>query len=246
MCVPDGVKGRTMSTKEPKLDGKILSLIRKRPVTPTPALDKIERYWNVVRGNRLVPSRVEIDPRGLEGALGHTFILERITGGLARFRIAGSQISEITGLELRQMPVSALFSANSRDILSEALIAVFEDPACIKLRIESRGGFGRETLTGEMMLLPLRSDTGQIDRVLGGISLNGKIGRTPRRLDILGQSRQTLVGYAGPEETNAFTNPPLHAERPPLGAAPGNFARRRSDPQPRLGGAHLKLVVDND
>ena len=236
-----------MSTEEQSPDGKILSMVHSRTVSPTPALDKIERYWNVVRANRLVPSRSEIDPRGLEGVLGHTFILERITGGLARFRIAGSHISDITGLELRQMPVSALFMPNSREILSDALISAFEDPAAIRMRLESKGGFGRERLGGEMILLPLRSDQGQIDRILGGISLDGKIGRRPRRLEILGQSRQSLVGYAGPNKTETPITTKGPSFRPPHSAPAGPRFGERSiarDPSD-LGGSHLKLVVDN-
>ncbi len=240
-------KGTKMSNEEQSPDGKILSMVHNRAVSPTPALDKIERYWNVVRSNRLVPSRSEIDPRGLEGVLGNTFILERITGGLARFRIAGSHISEITGLELRQMPVSALFLPDSREILSDALIATFEDPAAIRMRLESKSGFGREKLTGEMILLPLRSDQGQIDRILGGIALDGKIGRRPRRLEIMGQSRQSLIGYAGPETIEKQVRTTKVPAFRPSASAP--VAPRKGDTMateaPSLGGSHLKLVVDN-
>jgi|GEM_PF-388737 len=183
----------------PGSDDNIFSLVTNRAEKTAPALDKIERYWNEVRAKRLVPSRCEIDPRGLEGVLGHAFILERIAGGLARFRIAGSHLSDLTGLELRQMPISALFLPGSRDILSEALTAAFDQPAVIRLRIQSASGFGRDHLFGDMILMPLRSDLGDIDRILGGMVLDGNIGRTPRRLDILSQTRQSLTGYAGPQ-----------------------------------------------
>lgn len=241
-----------MSKEEQSTDGNVLSMVRTRAVTPTPALDKIERYWNVVRANRLVPSRCEIDPRGLEGVLGNAFILERITGGLARFRIAGSHISDLTGLELRQMPISALFMPTSREVLSDALMATFEDPASIRMRIESKGGFGRETLTGEMILMPLRSDLGVVDRVLGGIVMDGKIGRTPRRLEITSQSRQSLVGYAGPAHAKPELNSVISPKAPagPIGSVP-NVPRKAapsetSSERPNQGGLHLKLVVDND
>lgn len=240
-----------MSNEEQKSDGNVLSMIRQRTVTPTPALDKIERYWNVVRTNRLVPSRCEIDPRGLEGVLGNAFILERITGGLARFRIAGSHITELTGLELRQMPISALFMPTSREVLSDALVATFEDPATIRMRIESKGGFGRENLTGEMIFMPLRSDMGQIDRVLGGIVMDGKIGRTPRRLEITSQSRQSLVGYAGPSHAKPTSVPnvpkPAKTERGSFPMPPNASPMpppRQPDPKPR-DRSHLRLIVDN-
>lgn len=241
------MEGKKVSTNEKSPDGNILSLIRRRTAKPMASLDKIERYWNVVRANRLVPSRCEIDPRGLEGVLSNAFILERITGGLARFRIAGSHINELTGLELRQMPLSALFMPNSREILSEALLAVFDEPAMVRLRIESKGGFGREKLSGEMILLPLRSDMGQIDRVLGGIVMDGKIGRTPRRIEILGQSRQSLVGYAGPQHAPA-NEVPNQPAKPVFSASSlirneGATPNAPDAPLPERG--HLRLVIDN-
>lgn len=204
---------------------------------PWPSSDqkvaRIERYWNEVRGNRLVPSRCEIDPRGLEGVLSHAFILERIAGGLARFRIAGSHLSDLTGLELRQMPVSVLFTTSSRGVLSETLVSVFDDPSLVHMTIASPEGFGRDTLGGALVLLPLRSDFGDIDRVLGGLVMDGTPGRAPRRIEILSQRRTTLTGYAGP----------AHGHRPvsrPVMADPD-----RAD-TPVAAQSHLRLVVSND
>ena len=64
----------------------------------------------------------------------------------------------------------------------------------------SPAGFGRARLEGEMILAPLRSDLGDIDRVLGGIAYDGRVGRTPRRIEILGQERPSMTGYAGPAQ----------------------------------------------
>lgn len=208
----------------------------------TAKIDRITNYWDAVRGKRLVPSRSEIDPRGLDGVLGHAFILERITGGLARFRIAGSHLSDLVGLELRQMPLSALFLPGSREILSDALHAVFDEPAVIRMAISSPGGFGRTALEGELVLLPLRSDLGDIDRVLGGIVLDGKVGRTPRRIEIVGQSRQSLTGFAGP----AYAPRPASADI--VKAADRRRSTRRKLPgveAPAVHG-HLRLVISND
>ncbi|MCG6882893.1 MAG: PAS domain-containing protein [Silicimonas sp.] len=201
-------------------------------------IDRIESYWNSIRANRLVPSRCEVDPRGLEGALGHAFILERIAGGLARFRIAGSHLTDLAGLEMRQMPLSVLFAPGSRDQLSEALYSVFDDPAVIRMAVASPAGFGRERLEGELILLPLRSDLGDIDRVLGGLVLHGEIGRAPRRVEILGQTRRSMTGYAGP----AHVHPPSSQAGP---VEPSRPTRTRTPEQPK-GRRHLRLVVTND
>lgn len=217
----------------------------------TQNLQAFEEYWNKVRGNRLVPSRCEIDPRGLEGSLSHAFILERITGGLARFRIAGSHLSDLTGLELRHMPISALFGPSSRELLSNALNAAFDEPAIIRMKISSPGGFARSELSGEMVLLPLRSDLGDIDRVLGGIVLDGQIGRTPRRIEIVSEKRQTLVGYAGSVHQDSVDEIPMpkklerSQERAKMRLRE-SIARTRTAPEANLDRSHLRLVVNND
>lgn len=221
-----------MSTNDAGNGNNIYSLDAGR-ISGSPKLDKLERYWNSVRGNRLVPSRCEIDPRGLEGVLPNAFILERIAGGLARFRIAGSHLTEATGFELRHMPISALFKPPSREILSDAMQAVFDDPASVRFQIESQAAFGRERLAGEMILLPLRSDLGDVDRVLGGIALEGKFGRTPRRLDVISQSRRSLVGYAGPQHATDTE------EKRPADAP------TQEPPVPKPERSHLTLVIDN-
>lgn len=204
-------------------------------VQPDPALAKIEAYWSDLRRGRLVPSRAEIDPRGLEGVLGHAFILERLTTGLARLRIAGSHTTELLGMEARGMPLSAIFGAASREALADALQAVFDEPATLRFSVLSPSGFGRAEVTGNMVLLPLRSDLGDITRVLGGVSLKGPFGRTPRRLEIAGQSRRSLIGYAAPPgETTGLSG----SFTPPNAPAPPGKPRTRSD--------HLRLVVVNE
>ncbi len=237
-----------MSSNDFTGDSNVMSLGASADVAQT--LKKFERYWNEVRGNRLVPSRCEIDPRGLEGVLSNAFILERITGGLARFRIAGAHLSDLTDLELRQMPISALFLPNSREVLSDALQAAFDEPAIVRMSIQSPAGFGRSQLNGQMILLPLRSDMGDIDRVLGALVLDGKIGRTPRRIEILSQSRQSLVGYAGPKHAHDALPRSTPKAKPTNEAAKRRIkeriARINETPTANADRSHLKLVVNND
>ena len=221
-------------------EDNILAL-EQRP-RPSVKIDRIESYWNSVRGKRLVPSRCEIDPRGMEGVLGHAFILERIAGGLARFRIAGSHLTEVAGLELRQMPLSALFLPGSRQILSDALEAVFDEPAIVRLSITSPAGFGREALTGELILLPLRSDLGDVDRVLGGLVFEGKIGRTPRRIEIVSQTRTSLTGFAGP----AHVGDVARDAKTPSSKNPVAATLAQERPQQPVKRGHLTLVISND
>ena len=229
-----------MSDRDHPNDSKLVDLSGVRAASPDASLARIERYWNDVRGHRLVPMRAEIDPRGLTGALAHAFVLERISTGIARFRIAGSHLTGLMGLEVRGMPLSAIFVPEARQVLSASVAAAFDDPSIIRLSLEADAGFGKPAMSGDMILLPLRSDLGEISRILGAVALQGQPGRTPRRLKVTGEARSGLTGVGGPEaNVSREFEEPLDADRPGGRAVQvSDIARERRH--------HLRLVVDNE
>ena len=174
----------------------LVSLEEHRLARRHPALVQVEGYWEALKGGRLVPDRAEVDPRGLAGALEHAFIVERIAPGLARFRVAGMHLSDLMGLEVRGMPISATFTPDGRPELSRALEAAFNEPARIRMFLKGEDGIGRPALLGEMALLPLRADAGEVSRALGCLVMEGRIGRQPRRLSVTGVEHKSLTGYA--------------------------------------------------
>ena len=194
-------------------------------------------YWSSMRKGHDVPRRTDIDPRGIEALLENAFIAEKIAPGLARLRIAGTHLSDLMGMEVRGMPISALIAPEQRDDLAELLVELFDRPAIVKVNLESPAGVGRRTLKGTLLLLPLRSDLGDTSRALGCFLTDGLIGRAPRRFNIMSHSveavtaqKQTAVqhvesetvqeGFA--EEGMPFqTVPPQHpSERPYLRLVP--------------------------
>ncbi|MDJ1008100.1 MAG: PAS domain-containing protein [Paracoccaceae bacterium] len=190
----------------------LVSLQERRLARRHTALVQVEAYWTSLRGSRLVPDRAEVDPRGLSGALEHAFVLERIAPGLARFRVAGMHLSDLIGLEVRGMPISATFAPDARAELARALDATFNEPARIRMSVTGETGIGRPVLQGEMVLLPLRSDGGEVSRALGCLVMDGKIGRQPRRLSITAMEHQTLTGYA--DGGTGTMPPPLPGAEP--------------------------------
>ena len=228
-----------MSERDQPSNSNLVDLSGIRTAAPADALARIERYWSEVRGRRLVPSRAEIDPRGLTGVLAHAFILERIAPGLARFRIAGSHLTGVAGMEVRGMPLSTLFLPEARQSLTASLEAAFDDPSIIRLALTAETGFGKPAMNGDMVLLPLRSDLGEVSRILGGIVMQGDAGRAPRRLQIVGEARTGLTGLGHRDTTSA-----REFREPPSVERPGGRAAPPCDDPPARG--HLTLVVDND
>jgi len=155
-------------------------------------LTLVDAYWHALRGDRLVPDRADVDPRGIESALSHAFILERIAPGHARVRIAGSHLTDLMGMEVRGMPLSAVFEPAARPKLQAALRCLFDDPAIQKLSLSSEGRIGKPAIKAQMALYPLRNDLGDVSRALGCLVSEGEIGRAPRRFELTHVRRRAL------------------------------------------------------
>lgn len=191
-------------------------------------LQEVRAYWDGLRAEGSLPDRASIDPRGLEHALEHVFLVERIAPGLARFRIAGMHLTVLMGMEVRGMPLSSFIAPAAREAFALALVDLFERPARVEIDLYAKAGLGRPEMTGRLMLWPLRSDLGDVSRALGCLVTQGEIGRASRRF-----------------EMRAVRVLPLDAEtkgRRSLDLLPGglrNEWRERGAPRGR---AHLRVV----
>ena len=174
----------------------VISLRDHREQASHAAINQIEGYWTSLRKSRLMPSRSEIDPRGIASSLEHAFVLERVAKGHGRFRVAGMHLNDLMGMEVRGMPITAMIMPNARDRITDALEAVFDEPATVKMTLRAGQSLGRPALEAQLLMLPLRSDLGDVSRVLGCLVAEGQIGRAPRRFEIASEERRTLVGYA--------------------------------------------------
>ncbi|MCA0043815.1 PAS domain-containing protein [Celeribacter litoreus] len=173
-------------TKVEFSNGNVVPFLQRRTETHFAALKTVEGYWNGLRQGRSIPLRSDIDPRGIQDALEYAFILERIAPGVARFRLAGMHLTDLMGMEVRGMPLTAMFVPEARATVSTALEAVFDTPECTTLTLEAERGIGRGEMSGALLLCPLKSDLGDVNRVLGALQTNGPIGRQPRRFKIGG------------------------------------------------------------
>ena len=209
-------------------------------------LAQVEAYWEALRGTRLMPFRSEIDPRGIEQALEYSFIVERIAPGIARLRIAGSHLSDLMGMEVRGMPLTAFIAPGSRRQVSDTLEEVFETPAACTLSLHSEKSAGMPPLEARMLLMPLKSDLGDVSRLLGALVSVGEMGRSPRRFDVTGSSlRPILSSHSAPmpmpkEPTVDLPEPALET---PGFAEPKTPFRTET---PRREAPYLRLVKSDD
>ncbi|MEL6449881.1 MAG: PAS domain-containing protein [Pseudomonadota bacterium] len=164
----------------------ILTMTEFRAEVGYSAISQVEAYWEGLRGARLMPKRSEIDPRGIESALEYTFVLERIAPGMARIRIAGSHLSDLMGMEVRGMPLTSLITPPCRRQINDVLEDVCQRPAACELRLNAETTVTKPHLDARLLLLPLKSDLGDVSRILGCMVAQGEIGHTPRRFDVVG------------------------------------------------------------
>lgn len=168
--------------------------------------NEVEAYWEGLRNGRPMPTRAEIDPRGIDRALGHTFILEKVAPGMARFRLAGQHLNRIMGMDVRGMPVSALLNAESRPEFALHLKDLFDGKATLRIELAATGAFGRPALMAEMILLPLNDPATGIDRALGCLVSDGQLGNSPRRFTITHVQPREMAPTA--QKTPAFAEGP--------------------------------------
>ena len=125
--------GGRKSSGQNKGHDKVVPMDNFRSHTPVSAMRQAEAYWTALRRGDDIPSRSQIDPRGLENILSQTFILERVAPGIARFRLAGQKVNEMAGMEVRGMPITAFFTPDARKQLSAALEHMFEVALCLRM-----------------------------------------------------------------------------------------------------------------
>lgn len=126
-------------------------------------------YWNEIRGTRQAPRRFEIEPARLAPILPEAFILERIGTSAYRFRLAGTRLCEIFGMEFRGRDFMDLWEHSDSLAVGHTLGRVADRGAVGLLEFEARGPSGR-AVHFEALIAPLSQNNSVIDRFLGSIS----------------------------------------------------------------------------
>jgi len=229
------------AARGPVEGGELIRLADVDPRHPGRIAAELRAYWESLRKGKAVPARTDVQPQGIRRALDYAFILERIAPGAARFRLAGRHLIDLMGMEVRGMPVCAFFNPPSRGGLSDLLETVFQGPQILDLSLASAGDYGRPPLTGRMLILPLRSDLGDVTRALGCLIAEGEAGRAPRRFDLSGHEVQPVIpgartlnptsGAAGFAEAPADWQAPVAR---PRGAATSGAQAGKSTAPPRI------------
>ena len=95
---------------------------------------------------------------------------------------------------------------------------MFQSPATLSLQMVGPGDPSRPAIEARMLLLPLKSDLGDVSRALGCLVTKGEIGLAPRRFELVSLQSTPLVT---PDGSMPSSEAPAPVESP---VNPAEFA----------------------
>ena len=187
-------------------------------------------YWSRLRKGRPIPDQSDIDPRALKRMLPDMLILDAIDPSRPLYRLAGTQLCERHGSELRGTNFLAGWEVRSRRELGALLVQALQthQPLCL-----SSFGTSQQASVVEMetLLAPVSFGAGDATRFVGMVQILGDGAQLTDKP--IAFQRLTDAQLVQEDEPLAVMEPP---RRPVL-----HF----SDISGPVRAAHLRLVVDH-
>lgn len=124
------------------------------------------RYWEAVRGEMSAPPRDWLDLQKIRSLVPFLFMIERTpTHGFA-WRLAGTKVCDLWGMELTGMPALAQGDPFERETVSRLLDGVVDEhqPFVLRFRLTSTLGM---MVAAELVGLPLRARNNAATYVFG-------------------------------------------------------------------------------
>ena len=217
-----------------------------------PACAELLQYWQELRGTRQMPVRSKFYPLEIETSLASILVAEKVAPSVARIRLAGSILNNTLGMDVRGMPLTALFEPTVRDSIAEATRDLFASPAIVVLELNARCGFSRRPVRARLLLLPMSDTDGNIAPIVGCLDIKGGIGKSPRRFKVSSIRRTDVTGdapqptqveplYSTAMQRKQLTETYSFAENTPIFKS-----KRQSEKPPEVSRGSLRLVVSNE
>ena len=133
-----------------------------------PILGAALGYWRAKRGNRLMPSRRDLDPAEVPTLLPNLQLIE-IVDGRYRFRLVGSELVRAYGSDYTRQYADEFFEgARARNILEVyEIVRVTRRPAFMRSRYETARGV---SFVANRLYLPLSADGRDVNMILGALT----------------------------------------------------------------------------
>lgn len=135
-------------------------------------------YWTALPQSERIPARSAFDPMALGALTPQLFSAERTS---ARLRVAGAWIERAHGQPLRGVDWLTLWRQDAQSMVTSAIVQSFREARPVVLVAEAAGLYGPL----EIIVAPLRSASGEADRLLGLYQPTHVRDRNPDRVGAL-------------------------------------------------------------
>ncbi|MGE0237969.1 MAG: PAS domain-containing protein [Parvibaculaceae bacterium] len=142
------------------------------------------RYWETIRGEMSAPPRDWLDLQKIRSLVPFLFMIERKPGTGYVWRLAGTRVCELWGVELTGKPALTQGERFERETVARLLDGVTDahQPFVLRFRLNSSLGI---SVAAEFVGLPLRARNGVATYVFGVIMPFREISR-PRHDQVTG------------------------------------------------------------
>ena len=168
------------------------------------AFTRLRQHWHSLRDTVHQPPKArDVQPHILGAALPFVFLMENFGGKILRLKLGGTHLCNVMRMELRGMPLRCFFAYDERPRFAAAVEPVFAGPAELHIRLQSSYSGIEPPVLARMILLPVQSASGMIDRAIGAFVAKGPLNHATYRFEI--------------ERTDLH---PLHTETAPITPPP--------------------------
>lgn len=124
------------------------------------------RYWEAIRGEMSAPPRDWLDLKKIRSLVPFLFMIERKPGKTYVWRLAGTRVCELWGMELTGKPALTQGERFERETVARLLDGVIDthQPFVLRFRLNSALGL---TVAAEFVGLPLRARHGAATYAFG-------------------------------------------------------------------------------
>ena len=125
-------------------------------------------WWQERAQGRAMPQRSDLEPTELGWALGHFSLIEVGLDGQFTYRVDGTQIASLTGIDMTGKSADLYPRAHSRLLILDSYreIAASGRPLCIYMDTELDGRW----VNIEILLLPLADAAGRVSHLISAMA----------------------------------------------------------------------------
>jgi hypothetical protein len=143
-----------------------------------PDLQTLYEYWNILRGDRPMPRRADIDPGKIPKLLPYLLMYNVVPGGGYTIRLVGEEVVSFAGRNATGQPAGSALPPRAAEILNDILDEVVKERLPRFRAGKAHWQPDKRHRDFEACFLPLSANGETVDIILCGITFSALRGRS--------------------------------------------------------------------